>query len=102
MTGRLRSANNYKHLIFLCGHATYQQLSLAAFYGPLAELEKLGPQTGPLFKLPSLVQGHVIVANCSRQELDSVSQTLVRESAGPPSQYLNYVLKTPNNILYTM
>ena len=50
MTGRLRSANNYKHLIFLCGHATYQQLSLAAFYGPLAELEKLGPWTGPRFK----------------------------------------------------
>ena len=29
----------------------------------LAELENLGPLTGPLLNLPSLVQGDVILAN---------------------------------------
>ena len=37
-------------------------------------------------KLPSMLQGHVIVANWSRQERGSVSQTRLRESAGTPSQ----------------
>ena len=41
---------------------------------PPAELEKLRPQTGPLFNLPSLVQEDVILANWSRQEHFSVSQ----------------------------
>ena len=52
---------------------------------PPVELEKLGPWTGPLFKLRILVQGDVIMANWSRQERDSVRPQL-RESAGTQSQ----------------
>ena len=61
---------NYKYFDFFSGHTTYKPLFLAALYGPLAELEKLGPQTGPHFKSPSLMQGGRVVANCSRQERD--------------------------------
>ena len=93
MRGKLRGAKksvqdlNIKHFnFFFCGHATYRPLSRATFDGPPAEREQLGPLTGPLFKLPSLVQGDVIVANGSRQKRDSVNQTPPEESAGTPSQ----------------
>ena len=48
----------------------------SSFRGPLSigPLAELSPQTGPRFKLPSLVQGDVIVVNRSRQERDSVRQ----------------------------
>ena len=51
---RLRLANA---LLSMCGH-----------HGPSAELEKLGPRTEPLLRIPSLVQRDVVVAYWSRQE----------------------------------
>ena len=76
--------------------------------GTAAGTWKLGPRTGPLFKLPSLARGTaggVMVANWSRQERDSVSKTpgpLLKEfqgkwhqSAGTLSQWLSVSVWVP-------
>ena len=65
--------------IFLCGHASCSPLSLAALDGPQAELEKLGAWTGPLLKITNAGAAAwfwLTQPNWSRQERDSVRQTL--------------------------
>ena len=102
MTGRLCCANkcaqdfnnnldlNYKQFnICFGGHTTYRQLSQAAFVGCPVELEKtwaLNPVHSLNYQVWCRGLDHV---TAQHRSINQSARTLLRESAGTPSQWLS-------------
>ena len=107
MCGANKSAHDiYIYIYIYIGHTTYGPLSWAAPDGAPAELENFGPWIGPLFKLASLVQGDIKVAEqwlsshwkwltAQDRNVTQSARPRMRESAGTRSQWLSESARVP-------
>ena len=84
-----------KFKFFFCGHTTLGLLQRAAFDRPPAELQKFGPWTGPLFKLPSLLQGMRSWPTGQERYVTQSARPQLTERAGTPSQWLSESVRVP-------